>query len=70
MLRVSFDLCDSSFAYFFSFSFHSWSTEIVDCRFLLSGVAAQMSRIRQGIDWNRKLILNLVSLMENYSIKM
>ena len=56
MLRVFFDLCDSSFAYFFSFSFHSWSTE--------------MFRIRQDIDWNRKLILNLVSLMEIYSIKM
>ena len=54
MLRVFFDLCDSSFAYFFSFSFHSWSTE--------------MFRIRQDIDWNRKLILNLVSLMEIYSI--
>ena len=33
MLRVFFDLCDSSFAYFFSFSFHSWSTEMLTAGF-------------------------------------
>ena len=54
----------------FNFFLYSWSTEIVDCRFLLGGVAAQMSTIRQDIVWNRELILNLVWLKEMWSIKM